>query len=104
VNAVGNVGEVFDLEGSLHPRFRSELVDQDARTGMAFHVLKEERRSAGLQRLEPMAGASFRNAVGNLGDLQDGIHFGFDPLEFAGALQGGEPVSEVVVGHGNQRL
>ena len=33
------------------------------------------------------------DAVGDLGDLQDGIDFGLDFLQFAGAVERGDPVT-----------
>ena len=43
-------------------------------------------------------GVAFADAVGDFGDLQDGIRFGADFLELAGAVEGGDPVTQVVVG------
>jgi hypothetical protein len=40
---------------------------------------------------------SFGDTVGDLGNLQDGIDFGGDPPEFAGALERGNPLTQVVV-------
>ena len=38
------------------------------------------------------------HAVGDLGDFEDWIYFGADFLQFAGAVERGDPVSQVVVG------
>jgi hypothetical protein len=40
----------------------------------------------------------FADAVGDFGDFQDGIDFGSDAFEFTGAVEGGDPLSEVVEG------
>jgi hypothetical protein len=43
----------------------------------------------------------FADSVGNFGDLKDRIDFGLNTLEFAGAVECGDPLAEVVEG---QRL
>ena len=73
-------------------RFGAELVDEELGAGMAFDVLEEQSGAAGL------SGFRFADAVGDLGDFEDGIGFGLDAFEFAGAVEGGDPLAEVVEG------
>jgi hypothetical protein len=40
----------------------------------------------------------FADAVGDFGDFEDGVDFGLDAFEFAGAVEGGDPLAEVVEG------
>src|SRR5207253_5317369 len=44
-------------------------------------------------------GRALGDTVGDLSDLQDGIDFRFDFLQFTGAIQRGDPLSQVVVRH-----
>jgi len=37
--------------------------------------------------------ASFRDSVGDLGDLEDGVDLGLDTAQLAGPLERGDPVS-----------
>ena len=56
----------------------------------AFDVFKQQRRAAGASIL---FGRAFGDAVGDLSDLQDGIDFSLDLLQFTGAIQRGDPLS-----------
>jgi len=40
----------------------------------------------------------FADAVGDFGGFQDGVDFSLDAFEFAGAVEGGDPLAEVVEG------
>src|SRR5579859_971735 len=66
---------------------------------MAFNVLKQKCGASGPDsggRLSPHM--HFRDAVGYFGNLENGIGFGLNALEFTGAVQGGDPLAEVVEG------
>src|ERR1022692_2512126 len=80
---------------------------------MIFYVLEKERGAAGFWcRVPPRfawrdsrggcphmvcGGAyAFADAVGDFCDFQDGVDFGLDAFEFAGAVEGGDPLAEVV--------
>jgi len=54
---------------------------------MTFNVLEEERRTA-----------SFADAIGDLCDLQNGIHWGVNCFHFARTLQCCHPVTQIFVG------
>jgi hypothetical protein len=90
-DAVGEFVEGSDAEGKLHAGFRAELVDEKLRVGVTFYVLEEEGGAAGFR---------FTYAVGDFGDFEDWICFGLDAFEFAGAVEGGDPLAEVVEGQG----
>src|SRR4051794_31573552 len=70
----------------------SQTVDQHRNAVAAFDVFKEQRGTAGASIL---FGRAFGNPIGDLSDLQDGIDFSLDLLELTGAIQRGNPVSEV---------
>ena len=93
-DAIGNFVERIHAKSEAHAALRAELIDQELRVGMAFDVLKEQR---GASRTV-LAGARFAHAVGNLGDLENRVGFRADFAELAGALEGGDPVAEIVVG------
>ena len=98
LDAVGNLVQRVDVERHGHTALRAELVDEDAGAGMPFDVLEEQRRAAGtVGAARPPLG----DAVGNLGDLQNGIGFGLDALQFSGLFQRGNPFPQVLIG---QRL
>jgi hypothetical protein len=59
---------------------------------MVFDVLEEEGGAAGISRFR------FAYAISDLGDFQDGVCFSLDALEFAGAVESGDPLAEVVEG------
>jgi hypothetical protein len=77
-----------DLQGKIHAGGAAEEVDQDGH-GRALDVLEEERRAA-----------RFTDAVGDLGDLQDRIHFAGDATKLSGPFQGGDKLAQVGVCHG----
>ena len=85
--AVGDLVERIHFEGKIHASRRTELVDQYLRAGMTFNVLEEERRTA-----------SFADAIGDLCDLQNGIHWGVNCFQFARTLQCCHPVTQIFVG------
>ncbi len=41
----------------------------------------------------------FRDTIGDLGDLQDGIDFCFDPLQLSGFVERGDPFPQVAICH-----
>jgi hypothetical protein len=63
---------------------------------MALDVFEEESRTAGFAR----AAVGFRDAVGDLGNFEDGIDGFADAAELAGLIEEFNPVSEVVAGQG----
>jgi hypothetical protein len=72
------------------------LIDEDAGAGMAFDVFEQEGGAAGLAG----AATGFRNAVGDLGDFEDGGDFLADAAELARLVEELDPVSEVVARQG----
>ena len=88
------------------------LVDEELRAGMAFDVFEEKGGAAGgltshCARLDSRGGCphaacggvcALAHAIGDLGDFEDGVGFGLDALEFAGAVECGDPLAEVVEG------
>ena len=87
--ALGDLVERFDPQRHVHAPRRAELVDQHPRAGMSLDVFEKQRRARFLH-----------HPVGDFGDFEDGIDFGADTLQFPGALQGFDPLANVVVGHG----
>jgi hypothetical protein len=74
---------------------------------MISYVLEEEGGAAGLSsfarpasrgRLSPHV--HFADAVGYFCNFQDGVDFGLDALEFAGAVERGDPLTKVIEGQG----
>jgi hypothetical protein len=61
---------------------------------MALDVLKKKSRAAG----DAFGITAFRDAIRDFGDLKYGIDFGLDALQFASALECGDPLAEVVEG------
>ena len=93
-DASGDLVERIDAESKLHARFGAELIDQNLRTGMALEVLEEQSRAA----LGAFGIATLGDAVGDFGNLKNGIGFGLDALQLAGAIERGDPLAEVVEG------
>jgi hypothetical protein len=61
---------------------------------MALSVLEKKRGATW-----PAFGiTTFRNTVGDFRDFQHGVGFSLDALELAGAVEGGDPLAEVVEG------
>ena len=79
-NAVGDLVEFVDFEGEIHAAGGAELVDEDLGAGMAFDILEKQSWAAGRGRPASMvwACALLADAVGDFGDLQDGVDFGTD--------------------------
>ena len=77
-DAVGNFVELFHFERKIHAAGRAELIDEDLGAGMAFDVLEEQRGAAGRGRLASIVLGHLADAVGDFGDLQDGVDFGTD--------------------------
>ena len=73
----GDIVEPLDPEREAHAPLAAELVDQQ-REPRALDVAEEQRGPAGLHR-----------AVGDLGDLEVGVHLGVDLGELALARAGG---------------
>ena len=61
---------------------------------MSFEILKQQSRPAGV----PLGVAAFGDAVGDFRNLENRIGFGLDALQFAGAVERGDPLAEVVEG------
>ena len=93
-NAGADLVVGVDADCQLHSRFRSELVDQELRAGMTFEILEKQCRTAG----NALRVAAFRNAVGDLGDFKNGVGLGLNAFELAGAIERGDPLTEVVEG------
>jgi hypothetical protein len=112
--AVSELVEGIDAESEFHAGFRAELVDEELMSGMAFEILEEESGATGLRFVVPTQAKGrlgwgtliffiflqmhLADAVGDLGDFEDRVDFGFDAFEFAGAVEGGDPLAEVVEG------
>ncbi len=86
-DAVGDFVEFVDFECEIHAAGGAELVDQHLGAGVAFDVLEEQSLAAGLPdfaRPDSRGRLSPRNfladAVGDLGDFQDGVDFGANLL------------------------
>ena len=62
---------------------------------MALDVLEKQRRAAGSAwQTRP----TLTYAVGNFSDFEDGIYFGANCFQFAGALQRRDPIPQIIVG------
>ena len=88
--------EGINIESEIHAPGRAELVDQKLGTGVAFDVLEQERGAAGLLRISGTHGRDARayilaDAVGDFGDLEDGIYFDADRFQLAGSFQSCDP-------------
>ena len=93
-DAVGDFVELIDLEREIHAAGRTELVDQDLCAGMAFDVLEEQSWASGRGRPASIIFAGhLADAVGDLGDLENGIDLSTNFLEFAGAVERGDPIT-----------
>ena len=97
-DAVGDFVERVDVERQIHAARGAELVDEELRAGVAFDVLKQQRRPAS----SVPGGLDLADAVGDLGDFEDGVGFGAD-FQFAGAVERRDPVAQVVVGQACSR-
>jgi len=76
-DAVGDFVEFVDLEREIHAACRTELVDEDLCAGMAFDVLEKQRGAAGRGcRASIISSRHLADAVGDLGDLENGVDFG----------------------------
>ncbi len=61
---------------------------------MAFDFLEKKRRPAA----RSLGIAALRHAVGDFGNLENGVSFGLNALEFAGAVQRRDPLAKIVEG------
>ena len=95
MNARGDFVQRIHFQRHLHAPRRAKLVDEQRHPGVSLHVFKQQRRAAGFGG----AASGFGDAVGDLGDFEDGIYFGAHALQFARAVEGGDPISEVAIGH-----
>ena len=95
VNAGGDFIQRIHFQRHLHAPRRAKLVDEQRHTGVSFDVFKQQRRAAGLGG----AASGFGDAVGDLGDFEDRIYFGAHPAQLARSVEGGDPISEVAIGH-----
>ncbi len=88
-NTVSYFVELADFERKVHTAGGAKLIDEHLRIGMAFDVLKKKGWTSG--------GVGSRviltYPVSDLGDLQDRIHFRTDFLQFAGAVERGDPIT-----------
>ncbi len=80
----GNLVHGLHFQRDLHPAHAGESVDQH-RNRAAFGLLEQQRRTALLD-----------GAVGEFGDLEIGIDFERNALEFACSLQCGDEVTQIV--------
>jgi hypothetical protein len=121
LDTVGEFVEGVHAQGHLHAGFGAELVDEELVAGVTFYVLEEQGGAAWLYRFVVptqakrrlgwgtlFRGDSFADSVCDLRDFKDGIDFGLNAFEFAGAIEGGDPLAEVDEGQraspGNFRL
>ena len=93
-DSAGDAVERVGFERELHAAFAAELVHEDARSGIAFDVLEEQRRTSGFCG----ASAELGGAVGDFCHLKDGIDFGGDALQFSSFVELLNPVAKIVVG------
>ena len=77
LDPVGDLVKRVHIKRHPHATLGAELVDQDLRARMAFDVFEKQRRAAWPVRA---ARSPLGDAVGDFGDLQDGIGFGLDAL------------------------
>jgi len=112
-DAVGEFVERIHAQRQLHAGFGAELVDKNLGAGVVFYVLKEKGGATGtVQSVVPRSRSRsetwsthffvphvhLADAVGNFGDFKDGINFGSDTFEFAGAVEGGDPLAKIIEG------
>ena len=95
LDAIGNFVQRIDIERHAHAVLGAELVDEQLRAGIALDVLEEQRRAA---RAVNAARSPLGDAVGDLGDLQDGIGFRLDAHQFSGLVERGDPFPQVLIG------
>ena len=91
--------EGVDFKRQLHAARGAKLIDEDLGARVALDVLEQESRAAHAV----FGGAAFADAVGDLGYFENGIGFSTDFAEFAGAVERGDPVAEIVVGQAGLR-
>jgi hypothetical protein len=91
-DAVGEFVEGVDAERELHSGIGAELVDENLRAGMVFNVLEEKGGAT------EFSSSRLAYAVGYFRDFQNGIDFGLDAFELAGAVKSGNPLAEVIEG------
>ena len=102
-DALGDLLDALHAERHGHAPLAAELVDEDLVAGMTFHVLEQQRRTAGSEVVRTSGGGSLparsalRHPIGDLGDLQFRRDFLADPPQFAILLQGPDPVAQIVV-------
>ena len=91
-----NLIERIHAHRELHARVGSELIDEKLSAWVTFQILKEKRRapcgSAGITALG--------DAIGDFRNFKDGISFGRNAFQLAGAVECGDPLAEVVEGQG----
>ena len=96
-DAFGDAVERVDLERELHAALGAELVHQDAGAGMTRDVFEQQRGSAGSPGGD---GGHFGGAVGDLGHLEIRRDRLSDRVQFAGAVQPGDPFAKVLISQG----
>ena len=80
-----------DFQRQMNAPFAPQHVDEQ-RHARSLRALEEQRRAAGA-----------RDAVGDLGDLQHGIHFGGNALEFPFFFQARDELAQVLIGTPSSR-
>jgi hypothetical protein len=81
------------------------LVDEKLMAGMALEVLEEKSNTPTLPKTGQGWGTrarpymAFAHTISYFGNFKDGINFGADTLQFAGAVERSNPLTQVFVGH-----
>src|ERR1700727_413206 len=84
----------------LHSILRADLVDQKLRAGMALSILEEKRGPSA----STLVVAALGNPIRYFGDLKNLISLGLYALEFARAVERGDPLAKVVEGQKDSSL
>ena len=103
-DAAGDLIEGVHFEREIHAARGAELVDEDLSAGMTLDVFKKQSGASGnfgasLGRMRgspgrpPSLADALAHTVGNFGDLEDGIDFGLNFLQFAGTVQSRDPLA-----------
>ena len=89
------------LQREVHPARRTELVDQNLVSGMAFDVFEQDRRTARRCtfefRMVPVGAARLGDSIGDLGYFQHRIDLSPHPAQFPGALQCLDPLAKIAI-------
>jgi hypothetical protein len=71
-----------------------DVLEQECGTSRLLRFAPPDSR----RRLSPHV--HLRDAICDFGDFENGINFGLNALQLAGAVEGGDPLTEVVEGQG----